>query len=318
MQRYLKVKRSGFSGVSSSLSGFTINSCIIKNFSRNLKSIPKIKSEAIDSQLNNKTNTKSSETTELNSFTLDDLKNKKINLSSNFYLQIMSCLSKSTDDIEIKKKLIDILSKNKIEINDESLSKMLNLSKNENNEPNEQLQTMIDGIINEELSEEEFARENGKQIIFKRPPHSLEELKDVFHQSEKIYEENKPYLLQNDEQITAQITDDFFKKIPINFILRSLSYPVTNTDIVLCGVRKISNIHSLFLSDILYRVDPDQIVIQQSPDDPIFIDSNLGSYDKGKTIFYLTNLYYIDWESFLKKARNSNFAYYYQLTSLSS
>ena len=175
---------------------------------------------------------------------------------------------------------------------------MINLSK-DNNETDIR-NDMIDAIINEELSEEEFAKD--REVIFKRPPHTSSELKEVLEQAEKIYEENKFILLENDEKLYNDIKEDFFKKIPVNFILRTLSYPVTGTNIMLCGVQKRSSIHSFFLTDLLNNIDPDQIVIQQAPDDPIFIDG-VNSYEDGNFLLIV----YVEWKSFLRKGTNSNF-----------
>jgi len=196
-----------------------------------VRNAPKNKKKEIkeDNNSNNNNSNRNEEINELsNNFSLDEIEKTKINLESNFYLQILSCLSKSTDDTIIKNNLKTILKKNNITVNDEKLLDMISLSRGnlkENVEDNEELNDMIEGIIQEELSEEEFAKD--KEVIFKRPPHSLNELKEVLEQSEKLYEANKQYLILNDDEITSKLKDDFFKKIPNNFILIILSNPDT-------------------------------------------------------------------------------------------
>ena len=62
----------------------------------------------------------------------------------------------------------------------------------------------VEKIVNEELSEEEFTDKNKNKIRFKRPPHTLNELKSVLTEAEEIYEKHRNILLEND---TAQNTN---------------------------------------------------------------------------------------------------------------
>jgi hypothetical protein len=50
-------------------------------------------------------------------------------------------------------------------------------------------------------------------------------------------------------------------------------YPETKTEILLCGVRRNSNIHSAFLAKILEKLSPDCIMLHMPPDVPLFIET---------------------------------------------
>lgn len=190
------------------------------------------------------------------------------------YLQVLSCLSKTeideNDRKEISLKLKEIIKDEKIEINDEKIMNIINNESLVKKDP-EEISEDVKKIIDAELSEEEYVQKNN--FRFMRPPHTPQELKKVLNESERIYEENKKFLLVNDKQVLKNYTETFMKKIPRFFTLRKLVYPETKTEILLCGVRRNSNIHSAFLSKILEKLSPDAIMLHMPPDLPLFIET---------------------------------------------
>ena len=210
---------------------------------------------------------------------------KKINKENNLYLQVLSCLSKidqdENDKTKLSTKIKELLKNEKIVINDKKLMKIVEIQKNNINDK-ERLSDEIKKIIDAEMSEEEFVEK--KNFRFLRPPHTPDELKKVFVEAEKIYEENKPFLFVNDVKVKENNTETFMKKIPKFFTVRKLVYPETNTEILLCGVRRSSNIHSVFLSKILEKLNPDAIMLHMPPDLPLFIETE-DNYKKCKFYF---------------------------------
>jgi hypothetical protein len=247
-------------------------------------------------------------------FQPDEISNKPLNdedlyFSNNLYLQIISCLKKLgvLDDLTEEnkfEKFKEILNDQKVKINDEEIMKLINLSNtkkyvnkeiNENDlEKDEQFSEIMDyvqKIINEELSEEEFTEGNKMKIRFKRPPHTLNELKSVLEQAEEIYQKKRKILMNDDEQVKKETSEKFLMKIPNYLLLRSLTYPTTNSEIIVVGVKRNSNLHSLFLSNFLESFKPDMISVHLPPDIPLFIKAE-GNFKN-------------DWRSFV--AANENF-----------
>lgn len=216
--------------------------------------------------------------------------------SNNIYLQIYSCLDKlnafddnNQENQGVKQKINDLLNKNKIDvkINDDQILKMItykNKLKSENNEQinvqndsnkdnKNEMMSYIEKIVQEEMSEEEYAEENETNIRFIRPPHNKDELKKVFQEAEKIYEEKRNILFYNDKDIKNSYKEKFIEKVPNYFVMRALSYPQTDTEIFLVGVQRNSNIHSLYLANLLENYKPDMIAVHMHPDLPLFIDT---------------------------------------------
>lgn len=236
---------------------------------------------------------------------------EELYFSNNLYLKIISCLNKlgelneSNENIKFDK-FKEILNDQRVKINDEDIMKLINLSNTkkylnneiteDNLEKDEQFSQIMDyvkKIINEELSEEEFAQENKMNIRFKRPPHTLNELKSVLEQAEDIYQKNRKNLMENDVQVKEEAKEKFIAKIPNYLVLRSLTYPQTNTEIIVIGVKRNSNLHSLFLSNFLESIKPDMISVHLPPDIPLFIKAE-GNFKN-------------DWQSFVSVKENFHF-----------
>lgn len=217
--------------------------------------------------------------TEKDELNLENIIKNEIDLKNNLYLQILSSLSKIREEglnyDDQAEKLKEILKNKDLKINDETIFKMIKLPDNENGEED------IKKIIEEDLSEEEFAQENN--VRFRRPPHSPGELKSVLLESEKIYQENKNLLFDNPDITKEEYKDSFMKKIPKYFTLRKLIYPPTGTEIMFCGVKRASNLHSLFLSKVIDKLEPEAILIHLPPDLPMFIETEF-DYRAGKSI----------------------------------
>jgi len=218
------------------------------------------------------------------SLDLKKILEKNIKKENNLYLQVLSCLSKTEKDenekIELSTKLKEIVKDENININDK---KIINIVEKQpyDSSKKEDLSEDIKKIIEAELSEEEHVEKFNCRFL--RPPHSPEELKKVLNEAEKIYEENKKILLVNDNQVIKNYSESFFKKIPRFFTIRKLVYPETKTEILLCGVRRNSNIHSAFLAKILEKLSPDAIMLQMPPDIPLFIETE-NNYKESKYI----------------------------------
>jgi hypothetical protein len=233
---------------------------------------------------------------------LSQTEEELFSFSNNIYLQIYSCLDKlnafdenNQENQVVKEKINDLLNKNKfdVRINDQQIMRMItfkNNLKNEKNEhieksnsendvidstldQNEEMMSYIEKIVHEEMSEEEYAEENESNIRFIRPPHNKEELKKVFDDAEKIYEEKRNILFYNDKEIKNDYKEKFIEKVPNYFVMRALSYPQTGSEIFLLGVQRNSNIHSLYLANLLENYQPDMIAVHMQPDIPLFIDT---------------------------------------------
>jgi hypothetical protein len=204
---------------------------------------------------------------------------KQIKLEDNFYLQILSSLSKKEEYTEIKEKLQQYSHLGKIDD-----SKISNLINSDNKE-------ILERMIEDELSEEEHG--DDKEIRFVRPPHSAEEMKRVLDEAENIYESNKHELLGKDEDYKNEKKNNFFKNIPKYFSIKNLYYPPTDSEIIVLGVQRNSSKHGHFLSSLIERIEPDMIATQLSTDIPFFINSSKD--------------YQSDWKEFIKK--NSDYKF---------
>ena len=217
---------------------------------------------------------------------LDQVFKKEVKKENNLYLQVLSCLSKveknEKDKDAMALRLKQALNEEKIEINDKKLIKIVGTDP-PSEDPNDQgkVSDELKKIIDAEMSEEEYVTKT--KMRFKRPPHCPEELKKVLEQSDKIYEENKPFLFVNDQKVLKNYKEVFMKKIPRFFTMRKLVYPPTKTEILLCGVRRNSNIHSAFLAKVLDKLSPDAIMLHMPPDLPLFIETE-GDYRNGKSM----------------------------------
>jgi hypothetical protein len=244
----------------------------------------------------------------------EELVDNKEYVNENIYLKILSCLEKlgaldnlnNNDNDEKVEKLKEILEKYKnYDIKDEEIIKMIKFQDsgkyfkkhgaddNTNNLQDEKYQQLIDytqKIVNEELSEEEYAEseKNDLNIRFKRPPHTLTELKNVIQEAEEIYDKNKNLLLNNEDTENLERHEKYFNKIPNYLVLRSLSYQTTDSEIILVGVKRNSNLHALYLSNLLKEYKPDLISIHLPPDLPLFISAE-GNYKKDWKEFVVNN-----------------------------
>lgn len=199
-------------------------------------------------------------------------RNPEDSLSENLYIKILSSLSKqeSIDKDDFLKRLGLLKDKLKLsEINDQEI---LDLMRKEEEKPTTESINQINNLIEEEVSEEEFAAESG--VRFRRPPHTFEELKQTLEEADKLFEKNKVSFLGQEEKDLEELGKSFMKNIPKHMKVSILNYPANNADIVLLGVSRFSNMHALWTSDFLNKFEPDGIAIEFPPDDPIFIEGN--------------------------------------------
>jgi hypothetical protein len=199
--------------------------------------------------------------------------------TENIYIQIASTLNKVDDQNDKYKNIL-----NNYGIESTNNDNLLNLINTQNAEE-------IKKLVEDELSEEEHGDE--KEIRFRRPPHSKQELIDVFEQAEKIYEENKHILLENDIDIKTQNKNSFLEKIPKYFNIRRLVNPDTGSEIFILGVQRSSNLHAYFLNELLNKIEPDMIAVQLPPDHPMFINT-YSTYQK-------------EWDEFVTKNTDCKF-----------
>jgi hypothetical protein len=222
---------------------------------------------------------------EKNTPTEETLESKENNL----YLQILFSLEKFNilENQNSKDLLKDLLTKDPnlfSKLNESKISKLLNSS--EHFKSKEEILDYIEKIISEDMSDEEYQSEKG--IRFIRPPHTPKELQSLLNEAEKIYKENKLILMDNDIEVKKEIKEKFIKKIPKYLTLKHLSYPATNSEIILIGAKRNSNLHSLFISDIVSKHKPDLISLHIHPDIPMFINVE-GDYKKDWKLFITKN-----------------------------
>ncbi len=209
----------------------------------------------------------------------DNTLNNKDLKESNLYLQILSSLSKieNTDRPIFAKRLISLCEKSNISnLDDKSILDLI-ISEELATEKNKE---EINNLIEEEVSEEEFASEKG--IRFRRPPHTLDELKKTLEEADEIYEKNKVKFLGQTQKDYEEIENNFIKDLPKHLKMNVLSYPSNDSDIVLIGANRFSNIHALWISDFLDKYEPDGIGIEFHPDDPIFIEGKFSHLNEWK------------------------------------
>jgi hypothetical protein len=203
----------------------------------------------------------------------------------NIYLKVLSTLTKveNIDQDEFMNKLIKITKNTNIKnIEDEDILSLITSYQENMNENNKKF---ITKIIEEEVSEEEFAENEG--IRFRRPPHTIEELKKTLEEADKIFDDKKSLFLGQTQEDLHNMEKDFIKNIPKHIKLNVLNYPSNNCDIVLIGVNRFSNVHSLYLSNLIEKYEPECIGIEFHPDDPIFIQGE--------------NSHFEEWKNFLEK-----------------
>jgi hypothetical protein len=198
----------------------------------------------------------------------------------NIYLKVLSTLSKleNIDQEEFKDKLLKIKGKTNIkDIEDEDILSLISSYQENLTDKNQKTLTKI---IEEEVSEEEFAENEG--IRFRRPPHTLEELKKTLEEADKIFDENKTLFLGKSQEDLENMEKDFLKNIPKHIKFNVLNYPSNNCDIVLLGVNRFSNVHSLYVSNFIEKYEPECIGIEFHPDDPIFIQGDKSHLEEWK------------------------------------
>lgn len=220
-------------------------------------------------------------------------------LKDNLYLKIYSCLNKldalNDTDQELKDKIERIVQDKNITINDEQMMKLITFKNNLNSDKEiqqedaefEEIMKRLELMVLEELSEEEFFEENQQKIRFVRPPQSKNELKKMMKQVDDIYKNNKDILFANDKDTIDNVKNSFVDKIPHCFTMRALNYPPSNSEILLVGVQRNSNIHSLYLSRLLENYKPDLIAVHLPTDNPLFINCQ--------------NDYKEDWKDYINK-----------------
>ena len=78
----------------------------------------------------------------------------------------------------------------------------------------------------------------------------------------------------------------------INFV--RLTYPPTNSEIIVCGLKRRAMLHSSFVNDLLLEMKPECTFLQLAPDHPLFIRPE----DKD---------YRSEWHQFIRRSKYSDF-----------
>jgi len=225
--------------------------------------------------INTEKNSFNSNTNKINK---TDNSNKNLEPASdnptNLYLQFLSSVSKldTEEQAEFSSRLAQLTQNSHSSpaaIDDSSILNLI-LSNEIPAKATKSASSEINTMIEEEVSEEEFAAENG--IRFRRPPQTLEELKKALAEADEIFEKNKVSFLGQSAKDLDVIESNFMKNLPKHLKVSVLNYPENNSDIVLLGINRYSNLHALWLGDFLGKYEPDGIGVEFPPDDPIFIE----------------------------------------------
>ena len=76
-----------------------------------------------------------------------------------------------------------------------------------------------------------------------------------------------------------------------------LFYPPNSCEIILCGVRRRALLHSSFVNDLLFEMQPQCTFLQFHPDDPLFIRPQTDCEDN----------YFREWNQFIRYGKDSRF-----------
>lgn len=90
---------------------------------------------------------------------------------------------------------------------------------------------------------------------------------------------------------------DFMENVPTGVNFARLSFPPTKAEIVLCGVRRRAVLHSSYVNDLLFEMQPECTFVQLSPDLPMFIRPD-GDQQ---------NDYRGEWYHFVRRGKGSKF-----------
>jgi hypothetical protein len=87
------------------------------------------------------------------------------------------------------------------------------------------------------------------------------------------------------------------ENVPKGITFSRLIYPPNQSEIIICGVNRRALLHSSFVNDLLFEMQPDCTYIQLPPDLPLFIKPGRET----------ENDYRGEWYRFIKKRKNSSF-----------
>ena len=129
-----------------------------------------------------------------------------------------------------------------------------------------------------ELSDMEYVEKNNSAFKFVSPPSSHKELLKTASEVDVRYKLSKRFLdgkmsdsYYEDSNESKERKLELSNRIPPNFMISTLVYPATNSEVILCGVENRSYIHAHMLSDILLHFNPNVIFTQISPDETYFV-----------------------------------------------
>jgi len=169
-----------------------------------------------------------------------------------------------------------------------------------------------------EQSDIEFVEKSNSPFKFVNPPSSHESLLKTISEADARYEASKSFLQGNlAEAEPKKVTEkklsesDLKSRLPPNFMISTLNFPITNSEVILCGVDNRSYIHAHTLSDILLKINPSCIFTQISPDEPFFIRKQKKKTKSGNRMVDITNAneagYKKYWYSFMRKSEKGEF-----------
>ncbi|CAI2364467.1 unnamed protein product [Moneuplotes crassus] len=129
-----------------------------------------------------------------------------------------------------------------------------------------------------EMSDLEHEERTNSPFRFVSPPSTHSEYLKTISEADARYKVSKKYLdgamsksYYEDDPERMQEEVSLQNKLPPNFMISTLVYPKTQSEVILCGVEKSSYIHAHMLSDLLLHFNPDVVFTQISPDEPYFI-----------------------------------------------
>jgi hypothetical protein len=152
----------------------------------------------------------------------------------------------------------------------------------------------------QELADLKYSKKTKSLYKFVQPPRTQKELLRTISEVDARYEASKAFLqgnqIEQEKEVSEErmLTDkDIRDRLPPNFMISTLAYPGTGSEIILWGVDNRSYIHAYTLSEILLKLAPNLIFTQIPADAPYFVRKPAN---------------FADWES---KIKNSYYKEFY-------
>lgn len=102
-------------------------------------------------------------------------------------------------------------------------------------------------------------------VKFRRPPRTKIEAIRTLQQADDRYTANQKYLLgkgkrvinENVKQEKEDKASRYLENVPKGISFARLFYPPSNSEIIVCGVKRRAMLHSSFVTDLLTEMQPE-------------------------------------------------------------